>query len=64
MRVLLGLAALLWAAPLIAQRDRVQLNVDVAGNPSSGGASVATENLLADAKTRELLRNGFPARIH
>lgn len=62
--MLLGLAALLWAAPLIAQRDRVQLNVDVAGNPSSGGASVATENLLADAKTRELLRNGFPARIH
>ena len=65
MRVLLGLAALLWAAPLVAQRDRVQLDVEVvAGNPSSGGASVATENLLADAKTRELLRSGFPARIH
>ena len=65
MRQFLGLAALLWAAPLVAQRDRVQLNVEVvAGSPSVGGASIATENLLGDAKTQELLRNGFPARIH
>ena len=65
MRPLLALAAILWAAPLLAQRDRVQLRVEVlAANPSRGGASVATENLLGDAKTEELLRNGFPARIH
>lgn len=64
MRLSFGLAALLWAAPVAAQRDRVQLNVEVvAGSPASG-ASVATENLLGDAKTQELLRNGFPARIH
>jgi len=35
----------------------------VAGSPATG-ASVATENLLGDAKTQELLRNGFPARVH
>lgn len=65
MRLLLGLAALCWAAPLFAQRDRVQLDVAVVtGNSSTDGASVATENLLGDAKTQELLRNGFPARIH
>ena len=65
MRPFLGLVALLWAAPAIAQRDRVQLSVDaIAGSPSIGGASIATDNLLGDAKTRELLRNGFPARVH
>ena len=65
MRLLAGLAALLWAAPLLAQGDRVQLNVEaVSGSPATLGASVATENLLGDAKTRELLHNGFPARIH
>jgi hypothetical protein len=63
-RRILVLVAFLWAAPLLAQRDRVQLSVDVAGSPSSGGATVATENLLGDAKTRELLRSGFPARVH
>jgi hypothetical protein len=64
-RLLAGLAVLLWAAPLSAQRDRVQLNVEaVSGSPATVGASVTTENLLGDAKTRELLRNGFPARVH
>jgi hypothetical protein len=28
------------------------------------GATVGTESLLDDPKTRELLHNGFPARIH
>ena len=28
------------------------------------GRSITTANLLADANTRELLRNGFPTRIH
>ena len=65
MRLLLGLAALCWAAPSFAQRDRVQLDVAVVtGSPSVEGASVGTANLLEDAKTQELLRNGFPARIH
>ena len=65
MRLLLGLATLCWAAPSFAQRDRVQLDVAVVtGSPSAEGASVGTANLLEDAKTQELLRNGFPARIH
>ena len=65
MRLLAGLAALLWAVPLAAQRDRVRLDVEVvAGSSAGAGASVSTENLLGDAKTRELLHNGFPARIH
>ena len=65
MRLVFGLAALLWAAPLLGQRDRVQLDVEVvAGSSPGGGASVGTANLLGDARTRELLRNGFPARIH
>jgi hypothetical protein len=61
----LVLAGLLWAAPLVAQRDRVVLEVAV--NPAAAlqeGPIITTENLLADANTRELLRNGFATRIH
>ena len=52
-------------APLSAQRDRVQ--IDVAVNPAVAlqeGPTITTSNLLADANTRELLRNGFATRIH
>ena len=60
---LVGLA--LWAAPLAAQRPRVQLDVALAAATAPTiGASVGTESLLDDPKTRELLHNGFPARIH
>jgi len=57
-------AVLLWAAPLAAQRDRVRLEIAV--NPATAlqeGPSITAENLLADANTRELLRNGFATRI-
>jgi len=55
----------LWAAPLVAQRPRVQLDVALAAAPAPTiGATVGTESLLDDPKTRELLHNGFPARIH
>lgn len=60
---LVGLA--LWAAPLVAQRPRVQLDVAfAAASAPTVGATVSTESLLGDSKTRELLHNGFPARIH
>ena len=60
---LVGLA--LWAAPLAAQRPRVQLDVAfAAATVPTIGATVGTESLLDDPKTRELLHNGFPARIH
>lgn len=60
---LVGLA--LWAAPLAAQRPRVQLDVALAAAAMPTiGATVSTESLLGDPKTRELLHSGFPARIH
>lgn len=69
MRNAFVLAGLLLAAPfmapLSAQRDRVQ--IDVAVNPAVAlqeGPTITTSNLLADANTRELLRNGFATRIH
>jgi hypothetical protein len=58
-------ALFLWAAPLVAQREGVRLTVAV--NPATAlqeGPTISTENLLADANTRELLRNGFATRIH
>ena len=60
---LVGLAV--GAAPLVAQAPRVQLDVAFAAAAvPTIGATVSTESLLNDSKTRELLRNGFPARIH
>lgn len=53
------------AAPAGAQRDRPHL--DLAFSPAtllSEGPAVSVDGLLNDAKTREHLRNGFPARIH
>jgi hypothetical protein len=61
----LVLAGMLWAAPLVAQRDRVTLEVAVrAAAVSLDGPTITTANLLADPNTRELLRNGFATRIH
>jgi hypothetical protein len=64
-RIGLVFAGMLWAAPLVAQRDRVAVEVTV--NPaasSQDGPTITTANLLADPNTRELLRNGFATRIH
>jgi hypothetical protein len=52
------------AAPLSAQRPpRLEVAVPVAAALKEGPA-IVTEGLLSDDKTREHLRNGFPARIH
>jgi hypothetical protein len=64
-RLLAAFLLLILAAPLRAQRSDVKL--DVAVTPSaalSQGPLVSTSNLLADARPRELLRQGFPTRIH
>ena len=67
-RVLLGVLAFVAgvsASPLAAQDTHVRLGVAV--TPSAAlkeGPFVTSSNLLEDPKTRELLRNGFPARIH
>lgn len=48
-----------------AQRPDVQLNLALpAGAVTNEGPSISTANVLADAKTQELLRNGFPAALH
>jgi len=60
--LLLSLIAI--ASPLAAQRPpRLDIAVPTATALKEGPA-IVTEGLLSDAKTREHLRNGFPARIH
>lgn len=70
-RLLLGFVLFLIAgarAPLLAQSgDGAERRLDIALNPASAlveGPAISSENLLSDAKTRDHLRNGFPARIH
>jgi hypothetical protein len=59
----LALAAL--AGPRPAQDGGVQLRIVLPGHAvPNDGPSVASTNLLADRKTRDLLRSGFPARMH
>ena len=65
MRLRAALLLAFAAAPLLAQGGRPRVDVSVA--PASAlveGPSVTSENLLGDARTREHLQNGFPARIH
>jgi hypothetical protein len=57
---------LVLAAPLSAQDSRVQLELILPASLAvdGEGPTVQTANLLANAKTRELLRNGFPTALH
>lgn len=65
MRFLLALVGLFWASPLVAQRAEVKLDVVVPQNGAgTEGPNVTVANLLANSKTRELLRNGFTTGIH
>jgi hypothetical protein len=60
---LLSLAAPL-ATPLAAQRPpRLDIAV-TAATALTEGPAIVSDGLLSDDKTREHLRNGFPARIH
>jgi hypothetical protein len=60
----LALAASFAVQPLAAQRPpRLEIAVP-SGNALTEGPAIVTAGLLSDAKTREHLRNGFPARIH
>lgn len=53
------------AAPATAQRADVQLSLALPSIAAAEeGPTIATANVLADAKTQELLRNGFPAALH
>src|SRR6266567_6964539 len=57
---------MLCVAPLGAQDGGVQLDVVLPASPAlrDEGPSILASNLLADPKTRELLRNGFPTQLH
>jgi hypothetical protein len=53
------------AASALAQRPDSRIDINV--SPSTAlveGPTIASQNLLGSAKTREHLRNGFPARVH
>jgi hypothetical protein len=61
--VLLALAA--WAAPLAAQGEaRLEISLPPRGFLATQGPTVRTLGMLTDRQTRDLLRNGFPARLH
>jgi hypothetical protein len=67
MRVVASVALILGAlaSTLLAQEGGVRLGVGVTpATATKEGPSITSANLLGDSKTRELLRNGFPARIH
>ena len=70
-RLALSLAAvvLVAAAPLVparlaAQRARVDVALPAAERQSVEGPRVRASNVLADASLHELMRSGFPARLH
>jgi hypothetical protein len=70
LRLLLRLALLTslgapFATPVEAQSS-VQLDIIIPGGSlvATEAPSVVSKNLLADPKTRELLRNGFPTKLH
>ena len=60
------LALALFAAPLSAQDGGGGIRITVPSTQSRLGAlpSVISRNLLGSGDTRELLRSGFPARLH
>lgn len=66
MRLRLALAAIcLGAAPVLAQSHaRIDLALPPPASYTAEGPSVASSDLLNDAKTHELLRSGFSTRIH
>lgn len=65
MRRVFALVSLLLAiaSPLAAQRPP-RLEIAVPAAALTEGPAIVSDGLLSDAKTREHLRNGFPARIH
>ena len=61
----LGLLLLLTAAPGLAQRSpRVEIALPSAALRSTEGPRVQALRVLSDSRLRDLLRNGFPARLH
>jgi len=56
--------SLLFASPLIAQKARVEVNAPSQRAWAEQAPTVSSAGLLTDAAMRDLLANGFPARLH
>jgi hypothetical protein len=52
------------AAPVGAQKVRLEVGLPAQPALADEPPSVASAGLLADASMRDLLANGFPARLH
>jgi hypothetical protein len=55
---------LLFASPLVAQKARVEVNAPPQRAWAEQAPTVSSAGLLTDAAMRDLLSNGFPARLH
>ena len=56
--------SLLFSAPLVAQKVRVEVHAPPERAWAEQAPSVSSAGLLTDAAMRDLLANGFPARLH
>ena len=60
-----GLLLLSSAAPVLAQRGAgIRIEVPPPAVRSEEGPQVRASRVLSDSRLRDLLRNGFPARLH
>jgi hypothetical protein len=57
-------SCLLFASPLAAQKARVEVNAPPQRAWADQAPTVSSAGLLTDAAMRDLLSNGFPARLH
>lgn len=58
-------AFLLLAAPAAAQgRPMLEIALPAPGALLGDGPAIRVADVISDARTRDLLRNGFPARLH
>ena len=60
---LVALLALAFGSPLAAQRPGLVIQLPAAARVTQEGPLVNARNVLSDARMRELLESGFPARL-
>lgn len=61
---LVAAGLLLFSAPAVAQRVRVDVNPPAQRAWAEAAPSISSAGLLIDPSMRDLLANGFPARLH
>ncbi len=61
--VLLALLATALGSPLAAQRPGLEIQLPAAARVTQDGPLVQARRVLSDARMRELLESGFPARL-